>query len=91
MSYIINVNIDINININKQHNIIMIKTYFGTSDYDGTSKSNTTHIYRELASKMQNMGLSDDDINSILHDVSVLESNGYRNGYDCASKECQEQ
>lgn len=66
----------------------MIKNFFGTSDYFGNN--NTTHKYNELVKKLKKMGLSDDDINSIMHDVSEIESDGYRNGEDNARKEVEE-
>lgn len=66
----------------------MIKNYFGTSDYFGNN--NTTPKYKALVEKLKKLGLSDDNINSIMHDVSDIESDGYSNGADNATKEASE-
>lgn len=66
----------------------MIKNYFGTSDYFG--KNNTTPKYKKLVEKLEKLGLSDDNINSIIQDVSDIESDGYSNGVDNAEKEATE-
>lgn len=66
----------------------MIKNFFGTSDYFG--KNNTTPKYKNLVKKLKKLGLSDDNINDIMRDVSDIESNGYSNGADNAEKEASE-
>lgn len=66
----------------------MIKNFFGTSDYYG--KNNTTPKYKKLVEKLKKLGLSDDNINDIMHDVSDIESDGYSNGVDNAEKEANE-
>lgn len=66
----------------------MIKNFFGTSDYFG--KNNTTPKYKKLVEKLKKLCLSDDNINDIMHDVSDIESDGYLNGADNASKEASE-
>lgn len=66
----------------------MIKNFFGTSDYYG--KNNTTPKYKKLVEKLKKLGLSDSNINDIMHDVSDIESDGYANGVDNAEKEASE-
>lgn len=66
----------------------MIKNFFGTSDFYG--RNNTTPKYKELVKKLKKLGLSDDNINDIMHDVSEIESEGYKNGMDNAEKEANE-
>lgn len=66
----------------------MIKNFFGTSDYFG--KNNTTPKYKKLVEKLKKLGLSDDSINDIMHDVSDIESDGYSNGADNTEKEASE-
>lgn len=66
----------------------MIKNFFGTSDFYG--KNNTTPKYKKLVEKLKKLGISDDNINDIMHDVSSIESEGYQNGMDNVEKETNE-